>query len=134
MSEKLTENKPDEHEKRIKELEDLSTTMREENITLKRQVQAYKMREKLPKREPASTEKPTTEKTTVSAAQTEENPHFVGSWQQYCPTCGDKNPDFKDETICDPKNGGCGMHLGAIKDVEKLKACPNCGKTHARRI
>jgi hypothetical protein len=54
---------------------------------------------------------------------TEGTPHYIGSWQQYCPTCGDRNPDFKDETKCD----GCGVHLGAREVAEKLKACPNCG-------
>jgi hypothetical protein len=129
MTEKPVENKPDEHEKRIKELEDLATTMREENITLKRQVQAYKMREKLPKKpEPPTQIAPPTEE------HKEEEPHFVGPWQQYCPTCGDKNPAFKDETICNPEKGGCGMHLGAVAEVEKLIACPNCGGKHAARL
>ena len=105
--------------------------LRKENVTLKRQVQAYKMREKLPK--PPTSQPPKQELPTPTSEE-EKSPHFVGTWQQYCPTCGDKNPDFKDETICDPKTGGCGMHLGAVAQVEKLKACPNCGKTHARRL
>lgn len=57
-------------------------------------------------------------------------PHFIGAWQKHCPTCGDKNPDFKDETKCDD----CGMHLGAKEVAEKLKACPNCGGHRASKL
>jgi hypothetical protein len=52
-------------------------------------------------------------------------PHFTGSWQKWCPTCGDTNPNFKDETIC--STPGCGQHLGAEEGIKDLKACPNCG-------
>jgi hypothetical protein len=131
MTEKPPEQKPDDHEKRIKELEDLATTLRGENTTLKRQVQAYRMREKLPKapKEPERKEEPKPE-----PAAEEKMPHYVGSWERFCPDCGEPNPAFKDETICDPKQGGCGMHLGAAAEVEKLKVCPNCGGRHARRL
>lgn len=61
-------------------------------------------------------EEPPTEKVEPPA-------HFVGPWQQYCADCGDKNPDFKDETKCT----ACGMHLGSKDAAPKLKACPNCG-------
>jgi Zn finger protein HypA/HybF involved in hydrogenase expression len=54
-------------------------------------------------------------------------PHYIGKWQQYCPTCGDKNPDFKDEVECRT----CKTHLGAKDVAEKLVACPNCGGKHA---
>lgn len=57
-------------------------------------------------------------------------PHYVGPWQQYCPTCGDKNPEFKDEVACDT----CGANLGAAETATQLKACPNCGgkKAHEK--
>lgn len=60
----------------------------------------------------------------------EGKPHFVGSWQKFCPTCGIPNPDFKDETKCKD----CGTHLGAFETANKLKACPNCGGHRAERI
>lgn len=59
----------------------------------------------------------------------ENNPHFIGTWQQYCPTCGDKNPEFKDEVEC----GTCHTNLGAEETATKLKACPNCGGKKAIR-
>jgi DNA-directed RNA polymerase subunit RPC12/RpoP len=57
-------------------------------------------------------------------------PHYIGAWQRFCPTCGDENPDFKDETQCED----CGAHLGAKETAEKLKACPNCGGHRAKRL
>jgi hypothetical protein len=59
-----------------------------------------------------------------------DEPHYIGSWQQYCPTCGDRNPDFKDEVVCKD----CGTHLGARATAEKLKACPNCGGQEAKAV
>lgn len=63
-------------------------------------------------------------------SHSEGQPHYIGAWQQYCPTCGDKNPEFKDEVEC----ADCHTHLGAKELAVKLKACPNCGGTHAREI
>lgn len=60
----------------------------------------------------------------------EGKPHYIGAWQKYCPTCGDSNPDFKDETECED----CHIHLGAKEVAEKLKACPNCGGHRAKVI
>ena len=57
-------------------------------------------------------------------------PHYVGSWQKYCPTCGDKNPEFKDETVCKD----CGTHLGSKKTVEKMVTCPHCGGKNAKPL
>lgn len=57
-------------------------------------------------------------------------PHYIGAWQRFCPTCGDENPDFKDETQCED----CGAHLGAKETAEKLKACPNCGGHRAKKL
>lgn len=62
--------------------------------------------------------------------ETPGQPHIIGAWQRYCPTCGEANPDFKDEVICDT----CGTHLGAKAVVEKLKACPNCGGKKSHQI
>jgi hypothetical protein len=47
----------------------------------------------------------------------------IPSYMQFCPTCGDRNPDFKDEVRCRE----CGMHLGETEAARKLEACPNCG-------
>ncbi len=71
-----------------------------------------------------------TEPKTDEHGHEEGKPHYIGAWQQFCPTCGDKNPDFKDETVCQD----CGQHLGAKETVEKLKACPNCGGHRAKAI
>ena len=57
-------------------------------------------------------------------------PHYIGAWQQFCPTCGDKNPNFKDETECED----CHAHLGSKEVAEKLKACPNCGGHRAKKL
>ena len=65
-----------------------------------------------------------------SHSVSKEQPHFIGTWQHYCPTCGDANPDFKDETECST----CHTHLGAAATAEKLKACPNCGGKQAKRL
>jgi ribosomal protein L37AE/L43A len=74
----------------------------------------------------------------------EEIPHYVGPWQRYCTKCGrtdaegkwipQENPDFKDEVMCDPDQGGCGMHLGEYEKAITMKACPNCGGKKAKRI
>ena len=68
--------------------------------------------------------------TRAPASHEEGKRHYIGAWQKFCPTCGDPNPDFKDETVCD----GCGMRLGAKEVAEKLKACPNCGGKSAKKI
>ena len=60
----------------------------------------------------------------------EGKPHYIGAWQQFCPTCGDKNPDFKDETECED----CHAHLGSKEVAEKLNACPNCGGHQAKKL
>ena len=60
----------------------------------------------------------------------EGKPHYIGAWQQFCPTCGDKNPNFKDETECED----CHTHLGSKEVAEKLRACPNCGGHRAKKL
>jgi len=70
--------------------------------------------------------------TKMEQKKEEAPPHFVGKWQKFCPACGDPNPEFKDETVC--STPGCGMHLGAIEDLPKLKACPNCGGKEAKKL
>jgi hypothetical protein len=109
------------------------TKMIEDSKRKDRVIAAYKMREKNPKvtGKPSAPEiKPTephehreNEIETTTPTPGPGKPHYVGTWQQYCPDCGDKNPEFKDETECPD----CHMHLGAKDQVEKLKACPNCG-------
>ncbi len=56
--------------------------------------------------------------------------HFLRPFEKVCADCGEPNPMWKDETICrDKEGGGCGMHLGALLELKKVKACPNCGAT-----
>jgi archaellum component FlaD/FlaE len=99
-----------------------------------KQIAAYKMREKNPKitQQPLTTEKKPSETQEHKheehkEEETSKPPHFVGSWERFCPECGLENPEFKDETKCKD----CSMHLGSAASVEKLKACPNCGGKHA---
>lgn len=44
----------------------------------------------------------------------------------HCTDCGEKNPDFKDETEC----SNCKHQLGAIATIKQVKHCPGCGKTN----
>lgn len=71
------------------------------------------------------------EKTAQSAATEHVEPkpdeklpkHYVKNWMANCPECGEKNPNFKDETACRK----CGQHLGSVVTAEKLGNCPYCG-------
>jgi hypothetical protein len=100
-------------------------------------LEALRRKRELKKQDPSPSTPP---QVTMADARSEEThndhghaegqPHYIGSWQRYCPTCGDQNPDFKDETTCD----GCGVHLGAKEVATKLKACPNCGGHSASMI
>jgi hypothetical protein len=131
MSEKPTEKPVEEahvHEAAVT-LTPVYETLKNENAALKKQIAGYKMREIARNKRPV-TDIPPTQPAPAEEAHTEEKPHYVGSWQQWCPDCGEKNPAFKDETVCKT----CGMHLGAAAEVEKLKACPNCGQKGARRL
>lgn len=49
--------------------------------------------------------------------------HAMSITDAFCPGCGTKNEEFKDETEC--KN--CGHGLGAIATISQVKACPGCG-------
>lgn len=49
--------------------------------------------------------------------------HAMSITDAYCPTCGDPNPDFKDEIECKD----CGHALGAEATLDKVKNCPGCG-------
>jgi hypothetical protein len=62
--------------------------------------------------------------------------HLMHKWQHFCtgPNCEGENPDFKDETICDPAEGGCGMHLGSVEVAKTLARCPSCGGKKIARI
>lgn len=45
-------------------------------------------------------------------------------WQYSCPTCGEKNPDYKPETKC----ANCSGPLGSVEVAKKLDFCPHCGE------
>jgi|SRR5271157_4511426 len=111
------------------------------------QIAAYKMREHNRKvtgnQEPKPEPKPEIkldehkheETKTPEPEKQLETPHYVGPWQKFCPTCGDQNPAFKDETECID----CGEPLGAAANLKTEKnpsgaliACPRCGGHHAR--
>ena len=76
------------------------------------------------------------ESTPSEAKKEEINPHeapdkhFIKPYDKVCTTCGEKNDQFKDETMCD----GCGKHLGAKEFLPKIKACPDCGSTKAHLL
>jgi hypothetical protein len=120
------------------EYENLQNTLK----TRDRQIAAYKMREHNTKVtghvEPKSQPKPEEHKhEEAKPPETEKAPHYVGPWQKFCPTCGDQNPDFQDETECKD----CHTHLGAAKNIKtpenpdgKLVVCPNCGGHRAKLI
>ena len=59
-------------------------------------------------------------------------PHFYAKWQKFCPECGEENPEFKDETLCDTP--GCNFHMGAIDNLPNVKKCPQCGGHSAHKI
>jgi len=95
--------------------------------TLKKEENKKPTKKSAPEPKEPEPSKPSVEET---HGHEEGKPHYIGAWQQYCPTCGDKNPDFKDETQCED----CGAHLGAKETAEKLKACPNCGGHSAKKL
>ena len=49
--------------------------------------------------------------------------HARSITDQFCPECGDANPEFKDETECKE----CGRSLGAVETLSRVKQCPSCG-------
>jgi predicted RNA-binding Zn-ribbon protein involved in translation (DUF1610 family) len=100
-----------------------------EALRKKRETKKPKEGEGLPP-STSSPYKPLVEEKHDEHGHEEGKPHYIGAWQHFCPTCGDPNPDFKDETICTD----CGTHLGAKEVAEKLKACPNCGGHSAKVI
>ena len=51
--------------------------------------------------------------------------HARSITDQFCPECGDPNPEFKDETECKE----CGRSLGAVETLSRVKQCPGCGAT-----
>jgi hypothetical protein len=130
----LAAHPEEEHEHTPVSIEEYEN-LRQENIKLKKEVQLAKMREKkvslkggkqLAEQFEKKEEPPKPEEHTLD----EKKPHYVGPWQRFCPTCGEQNPDFKDETECKD----CHMHLGPVAYVEKLKACPNCGGHNAKKL
>jgi len=65
----------------------------------------------------------------VGGVEFEEKPktevHHLDATQEFCPTCGDHNEEFKPEAEC--KN--CGSILGSLKTLSSVNACPGCGKS-----
>lgn len=129
----LAETTKPEKEKAVKEPKESPYAVilkRLENIEAKldpKSAQTSKIQSPITEKAPLE---PAPNQTEGEHNHTEEGkPHYVGPWQAYCPTCGDKNPDFKDEIVCDT----CGQHLGAEKTAITLKACPNCGGKKASR-
>ena len=56
--------------------------------------------------------------------------HFVRQTEPYCPTCGDKNPNFKSLAVC----SDCGLSLGTKEHAATLAGCPNCGGKKAKEF
>ena len=55
-----------------------------------------------------------------------EHSHATHVYDKFCPSCGDKNPDFDpDVAFC----SDCGEAVGSVKQVNagEIKACPGCG-------
>lgn len=48
--------------------------------------------------------------------------HTFKPWQAACSTCGEKNPEFKDETKC----ADCGQKWGSVETARKMDYCPGC--------
>lgn len=126
----------EEHEHTPVSIEEYEN-LRKEVVTLKKQLSAASMREKLVQKNKLKAGKELAEQVEKKEEpkpqeekHDEKKPHYIAEWQHYCPTCGDENPDFKDETICKD----CGMHLGPMAYVEKLKVCPNCGGHNAKKL
>lgn len=121
-------------EKEMHEQASTISRLTREKHKLEKKIRGYKG---LQARTDQHTEQDHPAETTDPPEKTEkivQEPHFIGNWQKHCPTCGDTNPDFKDEIECDKDEGGCGMHLGAKDNLKNLKACPNCGGTKAKLI
>jgi predicted RNA-binding Zn-ribbon protein involved in translation (DUF1610 family) len=55
--------------------------------------------------------------------------HAMSITDQFCPTCGELNAEWKDETKC----ADCGHDLGAIATLSKVKKCPGCGHTESSK-
>ena len=56
--------------------------------------------------------------------------HFVRQTEPYCPTCNEKNPNFKSLAVCTD----CGLGLGTVEQAKTLTGCPNCGGTKAKEF
>ncbi|MHC4397262.1 MAG: hypothetical protein ACYS1A_16615 [Planctomycetota bacterium] len=128
MSEKI------DLEKEMKEQAATISSLVRKNSKLEKQIRGFKGLQARQHQEHNHDQPVNTETKPEETIKKEREPHFIGEWQKHCPTCGDTNPDFKDETQCDPNNGGCGMHLGAQDNLKNIRACPNCGHTKARLV
>ena len=58
--------------------------------------------------------------------ESHQHSHATHVYDKFCPSCGDKNPEFDpDVAFC----SDCGVPVGSVKQVTagKVKACPGCG-------
>ena len=54
----------------------------------------------------------------------EKHSHAVRSFDQFCPECSEKNPDYKEsDFFC----ADCLTPIGSLSDLENSKVCYNCG-------
>ncbi len=76
----------------------------------------------VPATEPES-KKPTVEHVVIEPEPLRSKVHYVKSYHQNCPECGEPNPEFKDETEC----SSCHKPLGGLETAQNLPGCPYCG-------
>ena len=99
---------------------------------LNKQIAGYKSLEKRGKNKNIQENNEKTKDQPITTPKTETETHQTVSWLKDCPTCGEGNPDFKDETVCEGPS--CGKHLGSIDTAKKLKSCPFCGSKKVKQI
>jgi hypothetical protein len=116
-------------------LADMETAMRKAQAAAARTAKAEKNAPKTPTEPPPAPESHTHEHEDHSGTE-QGTGHLMHQWQHYCtgPNCEGENPNFKDETQCDPEKGGCGMHLGSVEVAQKLYRCPSCGGRFIRKL
>jgi hypothetical protein len=59
----------------------------------------------------------------------DEPKHAMSITDDFCPTCGEANQEWKDETEC----ADCKHPLGAVATLGKVKNCPGCGHTSSSK-
>ena len=63
--------------------------------------------------------------------EVEEHNHATHSSEAFCPECGDRNPDFKDnQLVCE----NCSNPVGTKEEITsgKVKFCRHCGHNKAK--